>query len=166
MNTAEMLANQIERTREWTLKLLADFSGEEWAFQPAPGLQHALWLSGHLACAQDLLLFQRCLERSELDSGFASHFKIGGPIPAAEAHDWPAPQRVREMMDHMQAVTVKTVRQLSERTLDEPAYGKDGARHPHYDTKREAIAHLARHEAFHAGQLAMLRRLLGKSFLR
>ena len=47
-----------------------------------------------------------------------------------------------------------------------PAFGKDGGKHPHYDTKLEAIGHISRHEAFHAGQLATLRRLLGKSFLR
>ena len=66
----------------------------------------------------------------------------------------------------MQIKTVETVRQLSDDMLSEPAYGKDGTRHPHYDDKRGAIGHLVRHEAFHAGQLAMLRRLLGKSFLR
>ena len=58
MTTGELLANQIEKTREWTLKLIADLEGDDWLHQPQPGFQHALWLCGHLACAQELLLFR------------------------------------------------------------------------------------------------------------
>ena len=56
---------------------------------------------------------------------------------------------------------------MSDSLLDEPAFGADGkSPHPHYKDKRGAVAHCNRHEAFHAGQLAMIRRLLGKTFLR
>ena len=41
MTAAQLLAGQIERTRAWTLKLLEDFRGDEWTYQPASGLQHA-----------------------------------------------------------------------------------------------------------------------------
>lgn len=166
MNAAEVLADQIRRTREWTLLLLADWQGEDWTFQPVAGLQHALWICGHLAAAQDLLLFQRCLGRGRLDPAFAAHFRIGGPVPSAAEYNWPAPHEVRRQMDAMQEATLAAVQGLNDAFLAEPAYGKDGSRHPHYDTRLGAISHLHRHEAFHAGQLAMLRRLLGKPFLR
>lgn len=69
-------------------------------------------------------------------------------------------------MAEVQARTVEALRGMSESQLAEPAYGKDGRPHPHYRDKRGAVIHCNRHEAFHAGQLATLRRLLGKSFLR
>ena len=50
--------------------------------------------------------------------------------------------------------------------LARPASGKDGNPHQHYQTVRGAVTHCNRHEAFHAGQLALIRRLLGKPFLR
>jgi uncharacterized damage-inducible protein DinB len=166
MTTGEVLADQIDWTREWTLKLIADLQGDDWTYQPQPGMQHALWLCGHLACAQELLLFQRCLSQSVLDAGFLTHFPIGGPIKSAGEHDWPDPAVVIQKMEEMQHVTLETVTSLSDGLLAEPAAGQNGAKHPHYDTKFGAISHIVRHEAFHAGQLAVIRRFLGKEFLR
>ena len=166
MTTAELLTDQIRRTREWTLLLIDDLQGDDWLFQPADGVQHALWLCGHLACAQELLLFQRCIERPTLDPGFMAHFPIGAAVKAATAHDWPAPAVVVETMADMQRKTEAAVLELGDDLLAEPAFGKDGVKHPHYDTKLGAISHLIRHEGFHAGQIATLRRLMGKSFLR
>ncbi len=166
MTTGKVLADKIEKTREWTLKLIADLEGDDWTYQPQPGFQHALWLCGHMACAQELLLFQRCLDRPVLDAGFLAHFPIGGPILSAGEHDWPAPAVVLQKMEEMQHVTLETVAGLADGLLAEPAFGQHGAKHPHYDTKLGAISHIVRHEAFHAGQLATIRRLLGKKFLR
>lgn len=166
MNSGQLLAEQLDRTREWTLMIIEDIRGDEWFFQPAPGLHHALWLCGHLATAQDTLVFTRCLDQPRIESAFRAHFGIGGPVKSAAEHEWPSPKRVREVMDEMQAATLDAVRAMEDSLLDQPAYGKDGARHPHYDNKRQAVSHLIRHEAFHAGQLALLRRLMGKSFIR
>jgi hypothetical protein len=55
---------------------------------------------------------------------------------------------------------------MSDSLLAEAAFGGDGKPHPHYKDKCGVVAHCNRHEAFHAGQIAMIRRLLGKSFLR
>jgi len=158
----------MEFTREWTLKLLADLKPDDWTFQPATGLGHPLWLCGHLACSQDLLVFVRCLKReSTLPAGFAAHFPIGGAVKSTAEHDYPSVETVLATMREVHARTVATVRVLSEALLDEPAFAADGkSPHPHYRDKRGAIAHCNRHEAFHAGQIAMIRRLRGKSFLR
>jgi hypothetical protein len=43
MKLAEVLAEQMHWTRDWTLKLLADLRGDDWTFQPGAGLAHALW---------------------------------------------------------------------------------------------------------------------------
>ncbi len=166
MTTGQVLADQIRRTREWTILLLVDLAGDDWTWQPFPGAQHALWICGHVASAQQQLVFGRCLGQEDLDSEFMDHFAIGGPIKSAEEHDWPSPDVVRRQMDKVQSQTEEAVVGLSDSFLAEPAFGKGGVPHPHYDTKLGAIGHVVRHEAFHAGQLAMLRRLRGKPFLR
>jgi uncharacterized damage-inducible protein DinB len=119
-----------------------------------------------MASAQNTLLFERCLDSPILDADFAAHFPLGGPIKSAAEYDWPGPEPVRRKMDEMQRASEQAILKLSDDFLAEPAFGKDGAKHPHYDDKLEAISHMARHEAFHAGQLSTLRRLLGKPFLR
>lgn len=168
MTQGELLAEQLHGSREWTLKLLADIQGDEWVFQPAPGLAHPLWLCGHLAASQDLLVFVRCLKKvPTLDPSFTSHFGIGGPVLSAGEHPFPSPQEVLSTMHQMHERTLAAVRAMSDDLLGEPAFAADGkSPHPHYRDKRGAVVHCARHEAFHAGQLALMRRLLGKSFLR
>jgi uncharacterized damage-inducible protein DinB len=168
MKYTQMLVDQLEGTRDWTLKLLADLDGDDWTFQPAEGMAHALWLCGHLSCAQDLLVFTRVLGRDAvLAEDFTSHFPIGSPVASTTDHQYPSSSAIRSTMDDMQKRTLAAIGDMTEGQLAEPAFAGDGTSvHPHYRTKGGAIAHLNRHEAFHAGQISSLRRLLGKSFLR
>lgn len=168
MTTSELLAQQLDDTRDWTLKILADFTGDDWSYQPAPGMGHAVWLCGHLASAQFLLVHQRCLQQTEvLDAEFLSQFPIGGPVKSVAAFDYPPVERIRSEMDRVHRSTVIAVRGMSDALLAEPCFGADGQTpHPHYCDKAGAVSHCSRHEAFHAGQLATIRRMLGKSFLR
>lgn len=168
MTTGELLARQFADTRDWTKMLIADLEGDEWTFQPGPGLHHVLWLCGHLVTAQDTLIFNRCLGRTDvLEAEFRAHFPLGGPVASAREHDYPSPEDVLAQMDVMNARTMQAIRGMSDALLAEPAYAKDGkSRHPHYEDKLGAVSHLIRHEAFHAGQIALLRRLMGKPALR
>ncbi len=168
MTAAELLAQQIEDTRDWTLKIIADFEGDDWSFQPAPGVGHALWLCGHLVCAQYLLVHQRCLKRLDvLDAVFLERFPIGSAVKAVGAFDYPSADNIRQEMGRVHQETIAAVRGMSDALLAEPCFGADGKTpHPHYKDKAGAVSHCSRHEAFHVGQLATIRRLLGKSFLR
>ena len=166
MTQAQLLAEQLDGTRAWTLKLIEDLSGDDWTFQPAEGLPHALWLCGHMAVAQDLLVHVRCLGGGMLDGAFVDHFPIGGPVKSASAYDYPSSAVVLEKMRDVHVATCKAIAGMSDGLLAEPAFGAEGKPHPHYSDKCGAITHCNRHEAFHAGQLATVRRLLGKSFLR
>lgn len=168
MKQAELLAEQLDGTREWTLKLIDDLHGDDWGFQPDAGMGHALWLCGHLAVAQDLLVHIRCLQCEPfLDESFLKHFAIGGPVSSVVDHAYPSVKTILSTMKGVHAKTCAAIREMSDDFLDEPAYGGDGKTpHPHYRDKRGALAHCSRHEAFHAGQIATIRRLLGKPFLR
>ncbi len=168
MTNAELLAAQLDGTREWTMKLLADLTGDDWTFQPAEGLGHALWLCGHLACSQSLLVFVRCLGRPALvETEFAAHFPIGGAVKSADEHDYPPVELVLDTMKTVHEKTLAAIRGMGDVLLAEPAFAADGkSPHPHYRDKAGAVAHCNRHEAFHAGQIALIRRLRGKSFLR
>jgi len=168
MSIGQMLADQIDVTRQWTLALLEDFRGDEWTFQPQPGLHHALWLCGHLATSQETLVFKRCFGREPvLDPAFREHFGMGGPVRSAQEHAYPPPAEVLATMADVHAQVCAMIRTASDAALSEAAYAADGkSRHPYYDTRAGALGHASRHEAFHAGQIALLRRLLGKNFLR
>jgi len=167
MNQGEFLVRDLEGTRDWTLKLIADLKGDDWFFQPAPGLAHPLWLCGHLAVSQHTLVWVRCLGHTILVDEFTKHFPIGGPVKSVKDHHYPSVENILATMEDVHEQTCAAVRKLSDEFLEQPAFAGDGkSPHPHYNDKRGAIAHCNRHEAFHAGQIAMIRRLLGKPFLR
>ena len=166
MTQSELLAEQLDATRAWTLKLIADLKGDDWTFQPAPELGHALWLCGHVACSQHLLIHVRCVGGGVLEESFTRHFPIGGAVKSAKNYSYPPVQTVLATMEEVHRKTLAAVRKMSDSLLAEPAFGGDGKLHPHYRDKCGVVAHCNRHEAFHAGQIATIRRLLGRSFLR
>ncbi|MGB0715596.1 MAG: DinB family protein [Phycisphaerae bacterium] len=166
MNQADLLAEELDGTRDWTLKLLADLSGDDWKFMPGDGLPHALWLCGHFAVAQHLLVHVRCLSAPVLEDSFIAHFPIGAPVKSTTEHDYPSPETILQVMETTHAQTIAAIKGMGDALLAEPATGAEGKPHPHYRDKRGAVMHCNRHEAFHAGQLATIRRLLGKPFLR
>lgn len=166
MTTGQVLAGQLEGTRTWTLKLIADLNGDEWAIQPGAGLAHPLWLCGHLAVAQHSLIHQRCLGLPFLDDGFAAAFPIGGDVRPVADGGYPAVGDILGVMGEVHAKTLEAVRGMNDALLAEKLPSPDGKPHPFFDDKLGAVSHCDRHEAFHAGQLALIRRLLGKPFLR
>jgi hypothetical protein len=166
VDVRELLAQQIDGTRDWTLRLIADLRGDDWGFQPGPGLGHAAWLCGHLAVAQHLLIHVRVLNKPFLDESFAAKFAMGGPVaPLRDGAFLPSDEILAVMAD-VHARTLSAIRTLDPTLLSEPAYAAGGAAHPHYRDKLGVITHCNRHEAFHAGQIATIRRMVGKSFLR
>ena len=166
MTTGEVLAQQLDGSRFWTNRLIADLAGDDWSFQPAEGMGHALWLCGHLTCAEHLLIHVRCLGGGVLSDEFVSHFPISGPVRPTSAYAYPQVEEVLAEMTRVHELTLEAIRGMRDDLLAEPAFGPGGAVHPHYTDKLGAVSHCARHEAFHAGQLASIRRLLGKPFLR
>jgi len=162
-----LLVEQLEGTRDWTHRLIADLRGDDWSFQPAAGLAHALFLCGHLAVSQDVLIHTRCLGKPILPESFTAHFVIGRPVVPASEHRYPPIEEILQIMAETHLRTCDSITAMSDSVLVEPAYAADGkSPHPHYRDKRGAISHCNRHEAFHAGQIATIRRLLGKPFLR
>ena len=166
MTHADLLARQMDDTRAWTLKLIDDLQCDDWTFQPRPGMAHALWLCGHLAFAQNGLIHVRCLETNGiLDEAFITHFPIGSPVKSTSEYDFPSVETVLSRMHDIHEKTIQVIRNMTEDLLSQPAYAADGKSvHPHYCDKRGAVSHCIRHEAFHAGQIASIRRMLGKSF--
>ena len=122
MIQAKLLAEQIDGSRDWTLKLIADLQGDEWGFAPRPGLAHPLWLCGHLAVAQHLIVHVRCLGRNVLDGDFIKHFPIGAPVKSVTEHDYPPVKAVLAKMKEVHQKTLEAVRSMSDELLAEPAF--------------------------------------------
>ncbi|MEK6248844.1 MAG: DinB family protein [Planctomycetales bacterium] len=162
----EIPLQQIKDAREYTLSLLEDLEPDDWFRMPQEPVSHIAWQAGHLAMAQ----FRLCLERLRnlqpgdwdlISKDFIRCFGRG-TTPGAGAENYPTPLEIRSTMDRVFEAVVKEVPQYTGDDLNNPLPNP----HPIFKTKLEALYFCSKHEMLHAGQIGLLRRLLGKVPLR
>jgi len=162
----ELAIRQIEAARQYTLTLLDGLRDEDW-FVPAPsGITHIAWQVGHLAMAEyGLCLFRRRGRRPEdleLMSGkFRKRFRRGS-TPVSEPSAYPAPNEIRAVLDRVHRQAMAELAACCEEDLNE----KIEEPYAVYDTKLGALLFCAHHEMLHAGQIGLVRRLIGKAPVR
>ena len=157
---------QICSVREYTVSLLEDLQPEDWFHMPTPPVSHIAWQVGHIAMAQ----FRLCLERLRnlqpgdwelISKDFLRTFAKGS-APSADASSYPKPMEIRQVMDRVHKAVQEELEGYTGDDLKTPLRNP----HPIFKTKWEAVVFAAQHEMLHAGQIGMLRRLLGKPSLR
>jgi hypothetical protein len=146
------------------MSLLGDIDDGDWYWRPAEVATHAAWQAGHLAVAEyGLVLFRQRGRRREdaelMSARFRKQFGRGGSPAQA---DNPSPAEIRSVLEqvHRQAMTELAGYHVEQ--LDEPVEEPYAA----FATKFGALLFCAAHEMLHAGQIGLLRRLMGKSPLR
>lgn len=162
----EIACRQIREAREYTLTLLDGLDDEDWFRQPAEVTTHIAWQMGHLAMAEyGLCLFRIRGRRPEdlklMSSKFRKQFSRGS-TPNSDSSVYPSSAEIRAVFDriHQQAMTELAAcsdQDLNE-TIEEP--------YAVYNTKLGALFFCAHHEMLHAGQIGLLRRVLGKPPVR
>jgi hypothetical protein len=162
----ELAIKQIEAAREYTMTLLEGLSDEDWFRQPDEGITHIAWQIGHLAMAEyGLCLFRirgRQPEDLELMTGkFRKQFSRGS-TPAADPSNCTAPPEIRSVLDRVHQQAMKELASCHEGDLNEEIEEPYAV----YNTKLGALFFCAHHEMLHAGQIGLLRRLLGKPPVR
>ncbi|HUN82092.1 MAG TPA: DinB family protein [Phycisphaerae bacterium] len=163
MDTKQLLIERLETARRWTNGLLEDIETGTWFDAPGQGLGHCAWQIGHLAASQIVLLHMRCFGRQFADCAPAEYQGLfaRGSTPVADAKAYPPLATIRDFFDHTQKDCLEMIRSMPESELDKPTEP-----HPMFSTKAGAISMLNMHECFHAGQIALIRRLRGKAPLR
>ncbi len=162
----DIARKNIEFARRYTQSLVDDFDESEWFQQPTPAVTHLAWQVGHLAMAEYALTMIRIRGKEPDDQEFISNaffkqFKKGSQ-PGSNASDYPAVSEIRQVFD---AVHQRAIQELANYT-DEELDVKLPEPHAVFDTKLGSIFFCSAHEMLHAGQIGLLRRLLGKESLR
>ena len=166
MSRLGSVVDQIRTARLYTESLLDGIEADHWFRRPAEGVTHVAWQVGHLAVAQHFLTMQRIRGRKEEDAeligdDFMKQFGKGS-VPEANPDEYPSPDEIRAVFDRVHKQAVKELEELPEAVLDEPT----DKPHPMFSTKHGALSFCPLHEMLHAGQIGLLRRLLGSAPLR
>jgi len=162
----QLAIRQIEFARSYSTSLLDGLAEEDWFRQPSEGITHIAWQVGHLAMAEyGLCLFRIRGRRPEdldlMPGKFRKQFsKASQPVP--EPVQNPTPAELRAVLDRVHQQVLSELAGGSEPQLTE-AIDEPYAVTP---TKLGALFFCSHHEMLHAGQIGLLRRLLGKPPVR
>ena len=162
----ELAVKQIEFARNYTLTLLDGLPDDDWFAQRAEGITHIAWQVGHLAMAQYGLCLFRVRGRSAddtqlMNSRFRKQFSKGS-TPNAVAEENPSPDEIRAVLQRVHSQALSELADYDDLSLSEPV----DEPYVVYSTKLGALFFCAHHEMIHAGQIGLLRRLLGKPPIR
>jgi uncharacterized damage-inducible protein DinB len=163
MSLVAAVREQIVFARNYTTKLIDHVPAEEWFRQPAEGVSHVAWQLGHLAMAQYRLALERIRGRRPGDEelisdAFLAHFGRES-VPDPNASRNPSVAEIRAVFTRVHQAVLDELLDLRDATLDEPVLKS----HSLCKTKRESLLWCVSHEMMHAGQIGLLRRLLGRA---
>jgi DinB superfamily len=157
---------RVEMARGFTKMFLVGLTPDEWFWHPPELTTHVAWQIAHLSVAQYRLCLERIRGRTAADDAFmpvsfVDRFQLGSK-PAAGAENNPPQAEIERIFD---AVHERSLAELAARTDEEMDVPLEQPR-PMFKTKLGAVEWCAQHEFVHAGQIAILRRLMGKPPLR
>jgi hypothetical protein len=168
MSRARMQAAlaRVEMARGFTKQFLAGLTPEEWFWSPPELATHVAWQVAHLSVAQYRLCLERIRGRTAADDAFMpatylERFQLGSQPAAGAANNPP----LGEIQRVFEAVHERSLAELAARTDEEMDVPLEQPR-PMFKTRLAAVEWAAQHEFVHAGQIALLRRLMGKAPLR
>ena len=158
MSQKERLQRQLERVRQNSERLLADFrTPQEWTFQVHPNCNHALWFAGHMATSDNFFLSLVAPEKSRPLPEFQTKFGMGSQ-PTNQPAEYPPPESVLAAMRERRQMLLEALENLTDQDLTKKT--PEGA--PDFLPDVASVFELAIwHEGQHSGQVSVARRALG-----
>jgi hypothetical protein len=159
MISRETILELYARNLDYARRLTADLPADKWAYQPAPKMNHAAWVIGHLARTADLT---GALLLDEQTSVPTSWMDLFGPTstPSPDASIYPDGRTLIDALEAGHARTVAAVNKADLSILSQPP--KLERLKPRFATLSIFVGHaMTTHEMVHLGQLSAWRRAQG-----
>ncbi|WP_425398776.1 DinB family protein [Aeoliella sp.] len=157
----------LDTARQYTLKQLAQLTQpEDWVYRPTPNANHALWMVGHLAIADNRFATRFREATHNVPDGYEAMFWIGTECQSS-LDAYPAVDEVRAYMDERRENLLRVLDEVTEEEIAAPLPAMDPASPM---ATAPNLGHYffygAAHEMIHAGQLSVCCRGLGHAPLR
>jgi len=155
-NVNDVLGFGLTNSQAVLKRYVEDLSAREYLHRPAPTANCAAWTVGHLAMTDRYALKLLGAPLPELPAGFDKKFSRDEGCPQAE--DFGDVSKVVPVFDEHRNRLIALTRTLTPEQLDQKlekpiAFAK---------TFAEALTFVAIHTSMHAGQIAIIRRSLGR----
>ncbi len=158
MNAKDLLRHNVEFTHFITNKYLEDITDDEMFVRALPGSNHIAWQLGHLVASERSFLEGIGADVPDLPEGFADKHgrdNTGSDDPG----DFLTKAAYFDLMGQMHEAAKAAIDKTDEAGLDEPSPEKFRSFFP---TVGSVLFMAGGHEMMHAGQIAAIRRKLGK----
>jgi len=158
MNVKDLLRYNVTFTHNVTKKYLDDVTDDEMLVRAVPGSNHLAWQLGHLVASERSLLEAIGADVPDLPEGFAEkHGKENAS--SDDPGDFLTKSEYFELMQQMHHAAETAIDKTDEAGLDEPTPEKLRGFFPNVGA---VLLMAGSHEMMHAGQIAAIRRKLGK----
>ena len=160
MTRLDIVKAQIAAVKAQTLGLITDIDKDEWLLSPEVLNTNVNWQIGHLFMANYLHgvasvsgVNPTIREKADIAS-FKKFYVASNPLDFTE--EKPSADQLLELYELIFDLTEQGLATLTEASLDEAT----AIPNPEAKTKYEALMHLAEHQIWHNGQIAMLKRVM------
>ena len=161
MKATEHIALTLTTGLNWLKALTADLHGRDLLVGSAGGdSHHTLWLIGHLAVCEAGMLDEMIHGRSNP----LTELKAVCDYGTQAQHDggmYPTKDELIDMLTAQRRRTLDYLAGLDDSALDGPSRAPDQLK-AHFGTIGQCFAMHMNHQAFHCGQIADVRRALGR----
>lgn len=159
MKAHDVLISMLNTARYITTTYLADLSDEELLVRPVPGAHHIAWQLGHLILSEcSMLEGIKPGSAPQLPEGFeVNHSKEAAHSDRLDGYL--SKDAYLGIMGRVREATRLQLEECSEQRLDE--LGPEALR-SYAPTVGSVFLMIGSHEVMHSGQLAVVRRALGK----
>jgi uncharacterized damage-inducible protein DinB len=162
MELRDHARHALKFSRRLASGLLASFKTlEAWVFQVHPKANHALWITAHVALADNSFISKFRPALAKKPDGWDALFWFGSE-PKADASLYPDPEEVLAYFHERRETLLAVLEELSDEEMHAAAPPAE-ARSPLAGAPNmgHAFIFASQHEAMHAGQLTVAHRALG-----
>ena len=157
MQSRQALLGVTNGARAWLKMWASDFSETEARASAGTHANPLAWQLGHVACTQDFIYSLFTGKPGVVPESLHKTCGNACPEPTA-ATTFPSSPELWALLEKTQANIVGLIESSSESELDRPPLQP----HPFFPSLGQAIHTIATNEAFHTGQVGVLRKALGK----
>lgn len=140
-----------------TLKFAEGITDEQLTTRSSPNSNHAAWILGHLAYANDSFCVKLSGQESVLPKNYESLFGMGS-TPTDDAADYPSKAELLEALNKSHEFVVGWFKSLSDEQLASPLPEGMEMFGPNFASLASTMVW---HDGLHQGQLIEVRRALG-----
>jgi hypothetical protein len=159
MQSIDLVRDNLRRSRDRVLARIEEMESHALVFPTPRGGGHTLWVLGHLAYIESLVV--RAFMLGEPNPLAEWEAAFDGADVSGDARDFPPFAEVLERCREVRASTLALAESLAEADLDRPAARVPKGYEDVFGTWRLCLQYAADHWYMHRGQLADARRAAG-----